>query len=266
VTYFQALLIILPAFALPAALSFLLSRWTEHQKRSRFHEVGIAVFLQMGVIFAVIVAFVFTNIWDQFEDASNAVNREAADLQNMADRAAYLPPKAAAAVRQALLDYMHSEIQNEWPAMVQRRLNPQTLNAFTNLFAKVAAIRADNSLVSGTRDSLFHLLRDIRDQRQLRLLQIDTNVPEWLWTVMIFFSSILVVFVMGAGIEHSVVHAGLTGIFSAFLATILVTIHLFDYPFEGSIRISSEAISNTVDHIGDIPVIPDESVVGQESP
>jgi len=256
VTYYEAVLIIVLAFGIPSSASYVLAKWVGHESRRRFHEVGIAVFLQMGVIFAVILAFVFTNVWSQFDGASNAVFREAADLQNMADRSAYLPPEAAFAVRSALTRYMKSEVDNEWPSMRRRKLSSDTIHAFTDLFGAVVSIQPTNSLVSGTRESLLHLIRDVRDQRQLRLFQISANVPQWLWTVLIGFSCMLVFFVMASSIGHDVVHAVLVGIFAAFLATILVTIHLFDYPFEGSIRIPPEAIANTVEHVNDIPIVP----------
>lgn len=252
--YFQAFLLIIGAFLVPATISYVLARRTEHESRQRFHEIGIAVFLQMGVIYAVIVAFVFTNVWDQFNDASNAVDREAVDLQNMADRAAYLPPEAAAAVRRALAQYMQSEVEDEWPAMARRAHSEQTTAAFTRLFGAIASVPPTNSLVTGTRESLLILIRDVRDQRQLRLFQLKTNVPSWLWTLLISFSAVLVFFVMASGVGHYGVQSMLVGIFAAFLAAILVTIHLLDYPFEGSIRIEPETIANTLQHIADIPV------------
>lgn len=253
-TSFTALLIILGAFIGPALLSYLLTRSTAHENRKKFHEVGIAVFLQMGVILAVMIAFVFTNVWDQFNDASNAVDREAVDLQNMADRAAYLPPEAAAAVRHALIRYMRSEVDSEWPAMARREVSPHTTDAFTQLFAAVASVPLSDALVVGTRESLLHLISDVRDQRQLRLFQLKTNVPSWLWTLLIGFSAVLVLFVMASGVGHSGVQSALVGIFAAFLAAILVTIHLLDYPFEGSIRISPETIVSTLGHVNDIPI------------
>lgn len=254
-TYFSALLIVIAAFLGSASLSYLLSRRARHEDRKRFHEVGIAVFLQMGVIFAVIIAFVFTNVWDQFNDASNAVDREALDLQNMADRAAYLPPEAAAAVRQALARYMQSEAESEWPAMARRQISPQTTDAFTHLFAAVAAVPLSDALVVGTRESLLHLTSDVRDQRQLRLFQLETNVPPWVWGLLIGFSCVLVIFVMASGVGHHGVQSVLVGIFAAFLATILVTIHLLDYPFEGSIRIPADTLELTLSHVADIPIV-----------
>lgn len=253
--YFEAFLIILGAFLVPAAFSYLLTRRSAHESRQRFHEIGIAVFLQMGVIFAVILAFVFTNVWDQFNDASNAVDREAVDLQNMADRAAYLPPAEAVAVRHALASYMQSEVDSEWPNMMRRSVSVDTTAAFTQLFVVVASIPVAGSLVAGTRESLLHLIADVRDQRQLRLFQLKTNVPDWLWTVLIGSSAVLVFFVMASAVGHHIVQAGLVGVFAAFLTAILVTIHLLDYPFEGSIRIEPDRIMNTLAHIDDIPVI-----------
>lgn len=252
--YYHAAFTIVAAFIVPAAISYVISPRTEHAPRKRFHEVGIAVFLQIGVIYAVMVAFVFTNVWDEFNKAGNSVHREALDLQNMADRAAYLPPEAANAVRAAIARYAESELNFEWPAMARRQASPETVNAFTQLFAAVAAVPNGDSLTYVTKNNLLSLVSDVRDMRALRLYQLDTDVPPWLWMLLIGSAILLVVFVMASVVGHRVVQSVLVGTFSAFLATILVTIHLLDFPFEGSIRINPQAIIYSIEHLNDIPV------------
>lgn len=252
--YYHAAFTILAAFVIPAAISYVISPRTEHVPRKRFHEVGIAVFLQIGVIYAVMVAFVFTNVWDEFNKAGNSVHREALDLQNMADRAAYLPPEAANAVRAAIARYAESELNFEWPAMARRQASPETVNAFAQLFAAVAAVPNGDSLTYVTKNNLLSLVSDVRDMRALRLYQLNTDVPPWLWMLLIGSAALLVVFVMASVVGHHVAQSVLVGTFSAFLATILVTIHLLDFPFEGSIRINPQAIIYSIEHLNDIPI------------
>src|SRR4029077_19234369 len=43
-----------------------------------YHEVGYAVFLQLGVIFAVLLAFVFNGVWSDYNTASRAIDSECA--------------------------------------------------------------------------------------------------------------------------------------------------------------------------------------------
>jgi hypothetical protein len=48
----------------------LLHRIVHPDRFRRYHEVGYAVFLQLGVIFAVLLAFVFNGVWSDYNTAS----------------------------------------------------------------------------------------------------------------------------------------------------------------------------------------------------
>ncbi|WP_158802554.1 DUF4239 domain-containing protein [Acidisoma sp. L85] len=102
---------------------------------------------------------------------------------------------------------------------------------------------------------MLQLISDVRDQRQLRLFQLKTNVPAFLWGLLIAFSSVLTIFIVLSGVGHSVVQSLLVGVFAAFLVAIMLTIHMLDFPFEGSIRVSSEPLRTAQSHIDDIPLI-----------
>nr|WP_256367219.1 DUF4239 domain-containing protein [Acidisoma sp. L85] len=112
-----------------------------------------------------------------------------------------------------------------------------------------------STFVASTRESVLQLISDVRDQRQLRLFQLKTNVPAFLWGLLIAFSSVLTIFIVLSGVGHSVVQSLLVGVFAAFLVAIMLTIHMLDFPFEGSIRVSSEPLRTAQSHIDDIPLI-----------
>ncbi len=78
----------------------LLHRIVHHDRFRRYHEVGYAVFLQLGVIFAVLLAFVFNGVWSDYNTASRAIDSECASLHGIAILSERLPSPA----RDAILD------------------------------------------------------------------------------------------------------------------------------------------------------------------
>ena len=82
----------------------LLHRVVHHDTFRRYHEVGYAVFLQLGVIFAVLLAFVFNNVWSDYNIASQAIDSECASLHGIAILSDRLPSPA----RDAILDDLHA--------------------------------------------------------------------------------------------------------------------------------------------------------------
>ena len=67
-----------------ASICALLHRILHRDTFRRSHEVGYAVFLQLGVIFAVLLAFVFNNVWSNYNIASQAIDSECASLHGIA--------------------------------------------------------------------------------------------------------------------------------------------------------------------------------------
>jgi hypothetical protein len=64
----------------------------------RYHEVGYAVFLQLGVIFAVLLAFVFNNVWSDYNVAAQAIDSECPSLHGIAILSDRLPSPARNAI------------------------------------------------------------------------------------------------------------------------------------------------------------------------
>src|SRR5438067_13599285 len=103
---------------LVAAFTFaLLHRIVHHETFRHYHEVGYAVFLQLGVIFAVLLAFVFNNVWSNYNAASEAIDSECGSLHGIAILSDRLPSPAREAILDDLHAYLTTVLDQEWPDM-----------------------------------------------------------------------------------------------------------------------------------------------------
>ncbi len=82
---------------------------------------GATVFLQLGVIFAVLLAFVFSEAWTEYNEASAAIDLEVGALHGAAMIAATLPPAQAKDILTKTKAYLDSVVQDEWPVMATQR-------------------------------------------------------------------------------------------------------------------------------------------------
>jgi len=98
----------------------LLHRIVHHDRFRRYHEVGYAVFLQLGVIFAVLLAFVFNGVWSDYNTASRAIDSECASLHGIAILSDRLPSPARDAILDDLRAYLTTVLDREWPDMRRR--------------------------------------------------------------------------------------------------------------------------------------------------
>ena len=157
---------------LAAAFICVLLHWIVHRDAfRRYHEIGYAVFLQLGVIFAVLLAFVFNNVWSNYNVASHAIDSECGSLHGIAILGDRLPSPARDAILEELHAYLTTVIDREWADM-QRRKESQAADArFQLLWQTVETVNtgpADNQI----RDQLLSLLAAAHQSRETRLYQM----------------------------------------------------------------------------------------------
>src|SRR5215831_14288203 len=106
--------LVLATGLIAALICALLHRIVHHDTFRRYHEVGYAVFLQLGVIFAVLLAFVFDNVWSNYNVASQAIDSECGSLHGVAIMSDRLPSPARDAILSDLRAYLTNILDREW--------------------------------------------------------------------------------------------------------------------------------------------------------
>jgi len=143
----------------------LLHRIVHHDRFRRYHEVGYAVFLQLGVIFAVLLAFVFNGVWSDYNTASQAIDSECASLHGIAILSDRLPSPARDAILDDLRAYLTTVLDREWPDMQRRSKSRAASARFQSLWQTVETVNtspADNQI----RGQLLSLLAAAHQSRE----------------------------------------------------------------------------------------------------
>jgi hypothetical protein len=248
-TYTEAALIVLATGCAAAWLALVVRRRVHIDALRRHHEIGSAVFLQMGVVFAVLLAFVFNQVWGEYNAADEAIARESADLRIAALIADNLPRPAQESTRAAITEYISDVIQYEWPDMEQRRRSQRAENSLRQLAFGVIRLPLDDPQEAQTRNEITILLRSAGQQRQVRLFQMTSGLPPALWFMLLTFSVTLTGFLFFFGIDNVVSQMTFTGVFAGGLAMLFTILKMLDYPFEGSMRLSPAAFQQTLDYL-----------------
>ena len=226
----------------------LLHRIVHHDRFRRFHEVGYAVFLQLGVIFAVLLAFVFNNVWSEYNVASQAVDSECASLHGIAILSDRLPSPARTAILGDLHAYLTIVLDREWPDMQRRNESRAASDRFQLLWQTVETAvtdPADNQI----RGQLLNLLAAAHQNRETRLFQMTQGVPGLVWSLLIIFAAGLVGCMLVFAAEASLSKAVLVGVFTSSLALALLTVRMLDFPFESALQVSSRDFSETLEKV-----------------
>jgi hypothetical protein len=231
-----------------AFVCVLLHRILHHDTFRRYHEVGHAVFLQLGVIFAVLLAFVFNNVWSNYNVASQAIDSECGSLHGIAILSDRLPAPAGAAILDGLHAYLRTVIDREWPDM-QQRSESQTADAILqSLWQAVETVNTDPT-DSQIRGQLLSLLAAAHQSRETRLYQMRQGVPGLIWSLLIIFAFALIGCMLVFAAEASLSKAVLVGVFTSSLTLALLTVRMLDFPFESALQLSSRDFSETLKKI-----------------
>ena len=250
-SYAAAVLTVLLSATAAGLASYVVARRVGFEIRRRHHEVGSVVFLQLGVIYAVLLAFVFSEVWGEYNTAKQAINTECADLHGSAMLAHDLPSGAGAgggAFTRAVATYVSTVITEEWPLMAaRRRESPDALRDSQAMLDAAVNLEATRPGDAAVRGQILSLLASAHAQRETRLFQMTQGLPLMLWALLILYTAVLAGFVLLAGTPSPATHVLLAAVFTGCAVLILVVIRMLDYPFEGALALQPADFQATLE-------------------
>src|SRR5471030_345017 len=102
--------------AVYAVVGVLVSRKLMHGKVVEGHnDVCVPVFLNAGVLFAVLLGFMVIAVWESYDAAKINVATEAISLVPLYRSSGNLPKEAGEKIRELIREYIHQVIEDEWP-------------------------------------------------------------------------------------------------------------------------------------------------------
>jgi Protein of unknown function (DUF4239) len=79
------------------------------------NDVCVPIFLNAGVLFAVLMGFMVIAVWKSYDAARINVATEATALVPLYRSSGNLPPEAGDKIRELTREYVHLVIEDEWP-------------------------------------------------------------------------------------------------------------------------------------------------------
>ncbi|HTT84671.1 MAG TPA: hypothetical protein VMF67_14425 [Rhizomicrobium sp.] len=232
-SYSAAILIVVFAGAAVALGASLVDRLLTLESRRRHHEVGNQIFQLIGIMFSVLLAFVFSEVWSEYNTAAQAIDSECGALHGAIMLADSLPRADARRINTAILGYVRFVLDEEWPAMREGRLGIGAMEAL-RFPLNIAALAGGGE----AKAQILVLMSQAEAARETRLFQAGLGMPLAMWVMVIAIAGILIIFVVLSGTEPpaTVVFAAS---FAASIAMVLVLVRMLDYPFVGALALDN---------------------------
>jgi hypothetical protein len=199
-TYVAALLVILFTATISVTVASFVRRTLGVDARRQHHEVGNPVYLQIGVVFAVLLAFVFNEVFGEYNAAPQAINGECGALHGAALLAHRLPDRRGRGVEEAVLNYSKVVINDEWPALAHRQESSNAVFAFQAILEAAANLKSDQPTDTAVQSQMLSSLAQAHAFRETRIFQANQGLPSIVWLVLSFYGLVLVFFVLFAGV------------------------------------------------------------------
>lgn len=248
-SYAFAIWLVLLSTIVAALGSLVVFKSVALEARRRHHEVGNPVFLQLGVMFAVLLAFVFSEVWAEYNTADNAISGECAALHGAAMAADALPAPQARAVNRALLAYTQTVTNTEWPLMEHRQRSEAASNAMRDAIRVTGRLDLSRNIDVSNQGEVLTLLEQAHSFRETRLFQMNQGLPWAMWLVLSLIALVLIISVLLAGVESRIGHVVFAAGFTGCTVMVLVLVRMLDYPFEGALALANDDFAKVMGQI-----------------
>ena len=247
-------LILWGVFAAAAALAVVLHKRRTTDEPPEYQSALGFVAASYGLLLGLLVVFAMGH----YTDVQNESQREASSLVSLYDTTGVYPPQTRDHVRQDLICYMRSIVQDEWPSMERgsELEAPRTLGFGDQVRADLRTLPDSNPEQGSAYGHAATLISDASASRQRLLFYTAPRIPAALWVVI--YVGAFVVFLLLAGHYATRPSGRISSLATvAVLMTVVVAVlAMLDQPFGVGVRVEPNQMNQAIHLV----------LVGEKSP
>ena len=197
---------------------------------------------KVGVLYAVILAFVIFGVWGRASDVQQTINLETSALTNLYFDTNALPPATRDDARHAIRDYTSVVVGDEWTTMARGEPSPRAEAALEHLHQVYRQARSSSTDQATLLSSSSSLVNDITRLRTQRIMVSRGAVPDIFW-VTLLVGGIATLAVSGPLFLPRAPHqVFISAAYGATIGAILFLILVLDHPFTSCLVISADGL------------------------
>jgi Protein of unknown function (DUF4239) len=221
--------------AIGVGLMYAVRRWAPRDHLFRQIEHGAAIFAVIGTTFAVVLAFVMLEAFDNFNEARTGGEEEASAVLQLSRNADFFPQRDRRQLEGALLCYARAVADDEWPLLADGDRSPLVDRWLGQIRAGLLMLNPQTPRESSAFLQLL-VEQDARlDARRVRIAQAVRAVPAPVWFILGLGGGLTVAFLLlfADRRESFLVQGAVIASISALVAASLLLIYFLDHPYSG---------------------------------
>jgi hypothetical protein len=229
-----------------AGITLLVRRRFQKPSGESHNEVAGFIFATVGVLEAMLLAFIVFAIWEAYGTAERASAQEASLVLATARYAATLPEPVRHEMHDELRTYAEIVLNDEWKTMSGSAsgTGDAEINALWRSYDKLHP--PENYETAAT------LLSDLSTARTQRILSSQAALPGVFWVVLVGGSLITLIFAFVLYMENAQIHALMVALLAGIMALCLWLILEVNHPFAGAVQVPRDTFEHALDVINSL--------------
>jgi hypothetical protein len=219
-------------------------RWVPHWRVNA--EISAAVGAMVMTLFALVLAFAAVNLYDSYRTASGNVEDEANSLAQIARDVRVFPGAGEMSVDRAMVAYIREVRSVEFPAMHDGTIDPRANSLIDGIFTSIQALDPKTPTQVAFYDSAVARLGDMVAERRSRISVADSSLPTSLLALLLLTAALSIGITLFLRVDVVALEVLLVGAVAAVVGAGLLTILLLEFPFSGSVAVSSDPFTHGV--------------------
>ena len=214
-----------------------------HDKCKPHNDIAGFIFAIIGVIYAVLLAFIVVVTWQDFDKAQDVTINEANCIAALYRDSTPFPSEFRAELKSELTDYVKAITNEEWQTMAKGQKSANAQKIQEKLWELYSGYQPKNETQKIFFTESVKKLNQTAEMRRQRIVYASTGIHPILYFVLIAGSFINIAFTMLFGTENIIPHLIMVSLLATMIAITLFTVIAMDYPFTGDISITPDVFT-----------------------
>jgi hypothetical protein len=221
------------------------------ERAHTFKAISPGILSPLAIIFALLVAFLASQVWNEAERATTAVNREASALRAVILLAHEFPGEPETRLRHLIRGYIQQAVSQEWPAMSRQdatlAIAPAGLVEALRLMLSLTPQREGQ--VVAQREMLASL-ESVLDARRQRIILSRSSINWVKWTVLLVQAGLTLITIAMIHSDNRAANRIIMAIFATGVGVAVLLIASHSRPFTGEISVGPTVLLQIMPEAG----------------
>lgn len=231
-------------------------RWLQGRVQKGHNDVLVPIFLNAGVLFAVLLGFMVIAVWESYDAARTTVAMEAATLVSLYRTTYGMPAETGDKLRDMARDYARAVIEDEWFRQAATGASSSTARrAIGNMYRAFGDGTISNEMKQTYPmicQAFMTAVSEVTATRNQRNIQANESLPWVMWLAVIGGAFLVIGMSCLIHMEARWPHVVMAGGMAALIGMLMFTCQVMSHPFRGPLAIGAESFENAVQVFKDV--------------